>query len=152
MATCPSSPITTTYASDAQSASCVPTATSIWRLTVRSEFCAAHALRHYEGKCEHIHGHNFAVEVVVQGAVLDPKVEFLLDFKILKTELKAVANLLDHKDLNTTPPFDVLNPTSENLARFIWQSLAPRLAPHAVTLHAVTVSEKSAQSATYMEI
>lgn len=127
-------------------------AKSIWRLTVRSEFCAAHALRHYEGKCENPHGHNFAVEVVVEGEKLSAQTEIVLDFKVIKTELKKVLEQLDHHDLNLTPPFDSLNPSSENIARFIWQQLSPLVIPHGVHLHAVTVSEKAAQSATYMEI
>ncbi|MCG8529998.1 MAG: 6-carboxytetrahydropterin synthase QueD [Desulfovibrionales bacterium] len=126
-------------------------ANGIWRLTVRSDFAAAHALRNYCGKCENIHGHNFAVEAVVEGDTLSEDVEILLDFKVLKTELKAVLELLDHKDLNTTPPFDVMNPSSENLARFIYKELEKRLAEHGVRVYSITVSEKTAQSATYLE-
>lgn len=125
---------------------------SIWRLAVRSEFSAGHALRHYEGKCENPHGHNFAVEAVVEGDALTPDTELLLDFKVLKTELNAVLEELDHRTLNDTPPFDAHNPSSENLARHIWRNMAKRLSPWPVRMHAVTVSEKSAQSATYMEL
>lgn len=124
----------------------------IWRLTVRSEFCASHALRHYEGKCENMHGHNFAVEAVAEGDSLTEGTEIVLDFKVLKNHLNAVLDLLDHHNLNEVPPFDTINPSSENLARFIWQQLAPRLATYGVRLHGVTVSEKAAQSATYMEL
>ncbi len=124
----------------------------IWRLRVREDFSSAHALRHYQGKCENIHGHNFSVEVCVEGDKLAPDTEMLLDFKIIKQELKAVLSLLDHKNLNDTPPFDAQNPSSENLARFIYQELAGRLAPHGVRMHEVTVSEKAAQSAAYCEI
>ena len=123
-----------------------------WRLRVRDDFSSAHALRHYQGKCENLHGHNFSVEVCVEGDRLAPDTEMLLDFKIIKTELKAVLSLLDHKNLNATPPFDAQNPSSENLARFIYQELARRLAPHGVRMHEVTVSEKAAQAATYCEI
>lgn len=125
---------------------------SIWRLTVRSDFSAAHALRHYEGKCENLHGHNFAVEVVVEGDRLTPGTEIVLDFKVLKTALNAVLDQLDHHNLNEVPPFDAINPSSENLSRFIWQALLPRITPHGVRLYSVTVSEKAAQSATYMEL
>lgn len=123
----------------------------IWRLTVRSEFCAGHALRHYEGKCENTHGHNFAVEAVVEGQTLTPDTELLLDFKVLKSCLKDVLEELDHRVLNETPPFDVINPSSENLARHIWKRMAQGLHGLPVRMHAVTVSEKAAQSATYME-
>lgn len=125
--------------------------TSFWRLTVRDEFSAAHALRHYQGKCENPHGHNFSVEAVVEGDTLAADTEILVDFSLLKKALKSVLETVDHKDLNATPPFDRVNPTSENLSRFIFKGLAPLLAAHGVRLHSVTVGEKAAQSATYFE-
>ncbi|MDO5484565.1 MAG: 6-carboxytetrahydropterin synthase QueD [Desulfovibrionaceae bacterium] len=131
---------------------------SLWRLTVRSEFSAGHALRHYQGKCERLHGHNFGVELCVEGEKLAEDTEMLLDFKILKSMLKDVLESLDHCILNDCRPFDQLNPSSENLARHIWQQIALRLAvcPEAqarqVRPHSVTVAEKGQQSATYMEL
>jgi queuosine biosynthesis protein QueD len=124
---------------------------SFWRLTVRSEFSAGHALRHYQGKCESPHGHNFSVEAEVEGDTLTRDTEFLVDFSVLKKQLNAVLDTLDHKNLNLTPPFDTLNPTSENLARYIFQLLSPAITPLGVRLHSVTVGEKAAQSATYYE-
>ncbi|SCM70875.1 6-carboxytetrahydropterin synthase QueD [Desulfovibrio sp. 86] len=129
----------------------------LWRLTVRDDFSAGHALRHYEGKCERMHGHNFAVELTVEGSQLAAGTEMLLDFKVLKKGLKIVLDALDHRLLNETPPFDRINPSSENLARHIWQGMEAHLAAHddpqarRVRLHSVTVSEKGAQSATYLE-
>ena len=124
---------------------------SFWRLTVRSEFSAGHALRHYQGKCESPHGHNFAVEATVEGNTLTRDTEFLVDFSVLKKQLNAILDTLDHKNLNLAPPFDTLNPTSENLARYIFQRFAPVITPFGVRLHSVTVGEKAAQSATYYE-
>ncbi len=129
----------------------VTMSTSFWRLTVRSEFSASHALRHYQGKCENIHGHNFSVEAVVQGDVLTPDTELLTDFSLLKADLKTVLDTLDHKDLNSTPPFDRQNPSSENISRYIYRALAPLVQRHGVSLYSVTVGEKAAQSATYFE-
>ena len=129
----------------------------LWRLTVRDDFSAGHALRHYEGKCERMHGHNFAVELTVEGSQLAVGTAMLLDFKVLKKGLKAVLDALDHRLLNETPPFDRINPSSENLARHIWQGMQAHLTAHddpqarLVRLHSVTVSEKGAQSATYLE-
>ncbi|THB67292.1 MAG: 6-carboxytetrahydropterin synthase QueD [Desulfovibrio sp.] len=123
----------------------------IYRLTVRSEFCAAHHLRNYQGKCEAAHGHNFAVEVVVEGTTLDPDTGMLLDFGDLKRFLKDVLATLDHKDLNQVPPFTEINPSSEHLARYIFQELGKQVAEYGVTPFSVTVAEKSIQSATYME-
>lgn len=124
----------------------------IWRLAVRAEFCAAHALRHYQGKCEALHGHNFSVELVVEGEKLHPSTEILVDFTELKKRLRAVLEDMDHGVLNEREPFSRLNPSSENLARHIWQRLEPDMPGLGVRLHAVTVAEKAAQSATYMEL
>ena len=121
-----------------------------WKLTVRSEFCAAHALRNYQGKCAHLHGHNYAVEVVVKGDTLSEDTELLMDFGDLKALLKHALEPLDHAYINDVPPFDVSNPSSENIARYIWKQMAPAL-PATVTMHSVTVAEKGIQSATYME-
>lgn len=128
-----------------------------WRLTVRDEFSAAHALRHYQGKCENPHGHNFKVEIVVKGTEPNSDTGMLLDFKILKTQLKKILDRLDHQMLNEMAPFDRVNPSSENIAREIWQDMAsfikesPEAAQGNVTLSSVTVSEKETQSATYIE-
>ena len=133
-------------------------ARKLWRLTVRDEFSAGHALRHYEGKCERLHGHNFAVELMVEGERLEPGTEILLDFKLLKQALKTTLEELDHRILNEVPPFDDINPSSENLSRHIWSRVAQLLVEHpnpqarAVRVHSVSVSEKGAQTATYMEI
>ena len=123
--------------------------TPFWRLAVTSEFSASHALRHYQGKCENIHGHNFSVEVVVEGSALTARTELLVDFSVIKQDLKSILTLLDHKDLNSTPPFTNMNPSSENISRFIHQSLAPLVEKYGVRLYSVTVGEKAGQSATY---
>ena len=123
----------------------------LWRLAVRSEFSAAHALRNYRGKCEALHGHNFSVELVVEGESLQDGTELLVDFALLKARLNTVLEALDHSLLNASAPFDAINPTSENLARHIWQSLAQSMEEPGVRLHSVTVGEKAGQSATYLE-
>jgi 6-pyruvoyltetrahydropterin/6-carboxytetrahydropterin synthase len=124
-------------------------AASFWRLAVRSEFSSAHALRRYRGKCESPHGHNFSVEAVVEGDALTPDTELLVDFSLIKRDLQSVLDTLDHKDLNGVPPFDRINPSSENLSRHIFQALAPAATARGVRLFSVTVGEKASQSATY---
>lgn len=134
------------------------TGNNIWRLTVRDAFSAGHALRHYQGKCERMHGHNFAVELCVEGTSLTGDTELLLDFKVLKTILRQVLEGLDHRILNESPPFDRINPSSENLARHIWQAVAALLAAHPdpqaqkVRPYSVSVAEKGQQCATYLEL
>lgn len=128
-----------------------------WRLTIRDEFSAAHALRNYNGKCENPHGHNFGVEVCVEGRKLDPDTEILLDFKTLKDALKTALGEMDHRMLNERAPFDKINPTSENMARHIWKLMRRLLDesedPQArqTRLVSVSVAEKNSQSATYLE-
>ena len=122
-----------------------------WRLTVRDEFAASHQLRHFQGKCERLHGHNFGVEVVVQGDTLDPESEILIDFKELKQKLKDVLKDLDHRHLNELEYFRTRNPSSENLARYVFRGLKKRLAGRGVSLARVTVCEKAGSAATYFE-
>jgi 6-pyruvoyltetrahydropterin/6-carboxytetrahydropterin synthase len=119
-----------------------------FRLSIRESFASSHCLRHYEGKCENLHGHNFDVEVAVEGTELHPKIEYLMDFKELRAKLKEAIAPLDHAHLNEVPPFDVRNPTSENLARYVAERLAAGLPPQVVVAF-VSVSEKPGQTATY---
>ncbi len=132
---------------------------SLWQLTVRSDFSSAHALRNYNGKCENIHGHNYHVEMVVEGTKLSDDVELVVDFTVLKKILRDAAETLDHKNINEFPPFDKINPSAENLARYLYKLLEIKLSeelqalPHVDTikLYSVSVSEKAAQTATYRE-
>ena len=124
----------------------------IWRLTVTESFSASHCLRGYEGPCENLHGHNFGVEVVVEGERLDPKVEYLVDFKVLRGRLREILAELDHRHLNELPAFMMENPSSENLARFLYRRLEAALVGQPVRLVSVAVSEKEASKATYMEL
>ena len=122
-----------------------------WRLTVTEAFCASHCLRGYEGPCENLHGHNFGVEAVVEGERLDPKVEYLVDFKVLRGRLRQILGELDHRHLNDLPAFSLENPSSENLARHIYRRLEAVIADEPVQLVSVSVSEKDTSKATYME-
>ncbi len=129
-----------------------------WQLAVRDSFAAAHALRNYSGKCERLHGHNFSVEVKIEGIKLSLDTELLLDFGILKQGLKDVLESLDHQMLNDIPPFSTQNPSSENIARYIYLSMKswllkrPEAQAQKVQLVSVTVGESDKQCATYMEI
>jgi 6-pyruvoyltetrahydropterin/6-carboxytetrahydropterin synthase len=93
-------------------------------LTVRDHFDAAHSLRGYAGECSRLHGHTWDVEVSVEGRDLDG-VGILYDFKRLKAELRAVLDDYDHRNLDETGPFDGMNATAENLARTVFERLAP---------------------------
>jgi 6-pyruvoyltetrahydropterin/6-carboxytetrahydropterin synthase len=118
-------------------------------LRVEADFAAAHQLREYQGKCENLHGHNWRVAVKVKGESLGSQ-GMLMDFTELKRLLGEVLGRLDHQFLNELPPFDQINPTSENLARHIYQSLAPRL-PAGVAMAGTMVWESEKCSAIYKE-
>ena len=124
-----------------------------WRLTVDEAFCASHQLRNYNGKCEHLHGHNFGVTIEVEGTRLDPEVEILVDFGELKRLAREAVGALDHSHLNDLPAFAVRNPSSENLARHLYNEVRDRLVVAApkVRLVSVSVSEKGTSRATYFE-
>ena len=95
----------------------------MFELTVKAEFEAAHQINGYKGKCQRLHGHNWAVEAIVEGRELD-ELGMLVDFKILKAELNIVLDELDHRYLNELPIFATKNPTAENLARYVFDSLS----------------------------
>lgn len=94
----------------------------MYTVTVRTEFNAAHKLRNYHGKCESLHGHNWVVEVAVRNKKLD-KTGMVMDFNELKKKISSIVEDLDHKFLNELEPFKKKNPTSENIARFIYDGL-----------------------------
>lgn len=110
-----------------------------WSLTVKSSFSAAHRLREYEGNCERLHGHNWKVEVTVESQTLDPQ-GMALDFRVMKGALGEVLAGLDHRYLNDIPPFDGMNPSSENLARHIFGEMEKRI-PAPAQVARVTVWE-----------
>jgi len=91
-----------------------------------SDFSGAHNLRGYKGKCEAVHGHNWRVQVYVRAAELDEQ-GMVVDFTILGARLEDVLAELDHKDINAVPPFDTVNPSSENIARYIFDKMAAAL-------------------------
>ena len=81
----------------------------MFEVTVEETFAAGHALRNYHGKCENLHGHNYRIQVTLQGAELD-SIGLLVDFVQVKKLLQTVVDRLDHQFLNDLAPFDTLNP------------------------------------------
>ncbi|MGM0611775.1 MAG: 6-carboxytetrahydropterin synthase QueD [Thermodesulfobacteriota bacterium] len=125
--------------------------TGKWRLQVDDEFGAAHQLRNYGGKCEQLHGHNFKVRIEVGGTRLDSETGILLDFKVLKSMLKEELSGLDHRFLNDLPEFKDMNPSSENIAAFVYRKLKNKVGSHGVALNWVMVAEKEGSRAFYGE-
>lgn len=95
----------------------------MFEVAVEYTFAAGHALRHYKGKCENVHGHNYRIRVTVEGERLNA-IGLLVDFVQLKKDMRAVADRLDHQFINDLEPFTVLNPSAENLAKYFYDELA----------------------------
>lgn len=122
----------------------------MYTLTVETKFASAHQLREYKGKCENLHGHSWKVQVVVTAQSLN-QLGLAMDFTDLKRLTNEIVNSLDHVCLNDLPPFADINPSSENISRWIFESLKNKVAVYSVTLKAVTVWESETASATYTE-
>ena len=120
-----------------------------WILRVIDHFSSAHFLKNYQGACERLHGHNWKVEIEVKGDKLDDS-GILMDFKILKSILKEVLSVLDHRLINEVYPFTEINPSSENIAKFIFDEVKRRLPSH-VKMHSVCVWESDTSCAVYIE-
>jgi 6-pyruvoyltetrahydropterin/6-carboxytetrahydropterin synthase len=120
----------------------------MFEVMIRTRFAAAHFLRGYAGRCESLHGHNWIVEVGVAGTTLDT-VGLLLDFKVLKERVRTVLETLDHTLLNDHPFFQVHNPTSEHLARWLHEELSATLGRPDLRVSAIRVWESEDAVATY---
>jgi len=122
----------------------------MYKLKVITDFDAAHQLRGYKGKCENIHGHNWKVEIEVIAENLN-EIGIAIDFKELKKISDEVVSKLDHTFINEIPPFNQINPSSENIARWIYLALKSKIENSPVKLHSVTVWESDNAGATYFE-
>ncbi len=120
----------------------------MYQISVEQHFDAAHFLRGYQGKCEALHGHRFGVVVKISATELD-EVGLAYDFTVLKKHLADILSRFDHTCLNDTPPFDKINPSSENIAATIYNELRPRLAGDPVSLSCVEVWESPLTGVTY---
>ena len=122
----------------------------MFEVSVEETFSAGHALRGYKGKCENPHGHNYRVRVTLEGQQLD-SIGLLYDFAHVKKMLREVIGALDHKFLNDLAPFDTINPSAENLAKFFHEQTSAQIkpVPHAPRIKHITVWETDDASATY---
>jgi 6-pyruvoyltetrahydropterin/6-carboxytetrahydropterin synthase len=122
----------------------------MYELMVESKFAAAHQLRGYKGKCENLHGHNWRVTVAVTAERLNEQ-GLAIDFLDLKKALRDVLDQLEHTFLNDIFPFTQINPSSENLAKWIYDTLAKKLNDDNIEVASVTVWESDSASASYFE-
>jgi 6-pyruvoyltetrahydropterin/6-carboxytetrahydropterin synthase len=121
-----------------------------YEITVESNFSAAHRLRGYKGKCENIHGHNWRVQAAFTRAIELDKTGLVLDFVKAKKLLEKVLYQLDHKDINRVAVFKKANPSSELIAKFIYDRLKKALKAKAI-LTKVSVWETPTSCASYSE-
>jgi len=121
----------------------------MFEVSVEETFAAGHALRNYKGKCENVHGHNYRVQVTFSGPELD-SIGLLVDFVVVKKLMQTVVDRLDHQYLNDLAPFDVLNPSAENMAKYFYDEIGSGLGQSTpVRLGQVRVWETDTSSATY---
>src|SRR5712692_342530 len=122
----------------------------MFQVSVEESFSAGHALRGYKGKCENPHGHNYKVRLTLEGPALD-SVGLLYDFVHLKQIIHQVIQAVDHKFLNDLAPFDQLNPSAENIARYLYEEASKQMRkqPDGARIASITVSETDTTAATY---
>jgi 6-pyruvoyltetrahydropterin/6-carboxytetrahydropterin synthase len=121
----------------------------MYRVAVHDHFSSAHQLKGYRGKCEDVHGHNWKVELEVEGETLD-HIGMLVDFRMMKDILKNVIDELDHRMLNEIEPFNKINPSSELLAQHIFQKVRNALGA-GVKVYSISVWESENSRAVYFE-
>ena len=122
----------------------------MYELRVVTRFAAAHRLTMVGEKCENLHGHNWKIEVYVTGESLDQG-GVLVDFGIIKGHVRDLMKTLDHKFLNDLEDFQNENPpSSENIAKYLADNLASRMALPGVSVSRVTAWESEDASATYI--
>ena len=121
----------------------------MYKVSATLTFAAAHSLRGYDGACENLHGHNWVVTATLGTDVLD-EVGIAFDFKNLKRDLNEIVDRFDHQFLNEVKPFNKINATSENMAKFIFDTLGQKLPQH-VKVVSVEVGESEKYKAIYEE-
>ena len=122
----------------------------MYELMIETRFAAAHQLRGYKGRCEKLHGHNWRVQVTVSADRLN-EIGLAMDFHDIKAHANEVVGMLDHGMLNDIFPFTEINPSSENIAKWIYESLKKRIDGDGIEVSSVTVWESDTASATYYE-
>ncbi len=120
----------------------------MYQISVEQHFDAAHFLRGYQGKCEALHGHRFRVVIKIKASRVDD-IGIAYDFIELKQHLGDILVRFDHTCLNDVPPFDKINPSSENIASIIYNELKPKLASAPVSLSCIEVWESPQSGVSY---
>ncbi len=120
----------------------------MYQITIETHFSSAHRLIQYNGECERLHGHNWKVFVSVSSETLD-SLGMVMDFKILKDKTKALIAKLDHQYLNEVPPFNEVNPTTENISKYLFDELSKVINTESIKVSKVEVWESPTCFASY---
>jgi 6-pyruvoyltetrahydropterin/6-carboxytetrahydropterin synthase len=123
---------------------------AVYEVYVKTHFSAAHCLDGYPGDCARLHGHNWIVEVFVRCKELND-IGIGIDFREIKTAVKDVMAGLDHFNLNDLPAFQNINPSSENIAKFLYREIGKKLNSDVISVSKVKVSETPGAGAFYWE-
>lgn len=121
---------------------------SMYEITIETHFASAHRLRDYNGECERLHGHNWNVKVSIASEKLND-LGMVMDFKDLKNKTNKLMDEFDHQYLNEVPPFTELNPTTENIAKYLFDELSKTIDTDFVKVSKVAVWESPTCSASY---
>ncbi len=138
----------TTPATPSQSAA-PSTGGGLYVIAKELEFAAAHQVRGYKGGCENLHGHNWRVRLTVAATTLN-HLSMVIDFRELKRVMRDVIAPFDHRHMNEVAPFDDINPTSENVARYVFEQAAARLDDGRVRVVRVDIWENDTSKATFV--
>jgi 6-pyruvoyltetrahydropterin/6-carboxytetrahydropterin synthase len=122
----------------------------MFEVSVEESFSSGHALRGYKGKCENVHGHNYRVQVTLAGPQLN-EIGLLVDFTDLKRVIRGIIAEIDHQFLNDLEPFQTVNPSAENLAKYFHDETLKRLGglPAGAAITEVILWETDTASAKY---
>jgi 6-pyruvoyltetrahydropterin/6-carboxytetrahydropterin synthase len=120
----------------------------MYEVEITTNFSAAHRLRDYNGKCEHLHGHNYKVIVSARANSLGPG-GMVIDFGVLKAATNHAVERLDHSYLNDLEPFDRLEPSAENIAAHLFEEVSKQLNEKANILYSVSIWESDTSRATF---
>ena len=122
----------------------------MYDVTVKTGFSAAHQLRLYDGKYENLHGHNWSSQVTVEADELDA-MGVGIDFVKLKQLVEEILGKLDYQNINEIPPFDELNPSAENIARWLFLKLKEKINTSGIRVKRVKICEMEGCGASYFE-
>lgn len=122
----------------------------MYEVTVKTGFSAAHQLRLYHGKFENLHGHNWSAKVMVEADELD-EIGVGIDFVKLKQFVEEILSALDYQNINEIPPFDDINPSAENIARWLFSKLKERINTQSTRVKRVEICEMEGYGASYFE-